>query len=126
MSMPATSLADPFTHTAGFGGLCAVIAALIATTGVVMTVIQRNRTERKDQWWRRFVWVVDHSGTDLGKTLTAGLLDQLTNTARQLNDADLVALAERYTRHVYADLVEPSPGPRHQAHTGADHEGGQR
>ncbi len=47
MSSPTAALADPFTHTAGFGGLCAVIAALIATTGVLITVIQRNRTDRK-------------------------------------------------------------------------------
>lgn len=124
MSLPVSTLADPFTHTAGFGGLCAVVAALIATIGVLITVIQPNRAERKDQWWRRFVWVVDHSATDLGKTLTASTLDQLTNSSRQLNDVDLVGLAERYTRHVYADLVEPSPGPRHQAHTERD-QGGQ-
>lgn len=103
-----------------------MIAALIATTGVLITVIQRNRADRKDRWWRRFVWVVDHSVTDLGKTLTASMLDQLTSTARQLNDADLVGLAERYTHQVYADLVEPSPGARHQAHNRPDHEGGQR
>jgi len=126
VSLPVSTLADPFTHTAGFGGLCAVIAALIATTGVLITVIQRNRTDRKDQWWARFVWLVDHSAADLGKTLTASMLDQLTNTARQLNDADLVGLAERYTRHVYVDLVEPSPGARHQAHNEPDDERGQR
>lgn len=126
MNLPATSLADPFTHTAGFGGLCAVIAALIAAAGVLMTVVQRNRTDRKEQWWGRFVWVVDHSATDLGITLTASMLDQLTDTARNLNDADLVGLAERYTRHVYAELAEPSPRARHQAHNGAEPEGGLR
>ena len=124
MTPPTAVLADPFTHTAGFGGLCAMIAALIATTGVLITVIQRNRTDRKEQWWGRFVWVVDHSATDLGVTLTASMLDQLTTTARQLKDDDLLALAERYTRHIYAELNEPSPGARHQAHNEPEHEGG--
>lgn len=126
MSSPTATLADPFTHTAGFGGLCAVIAALIATTGVLITVIQRHRTDRKEQWWGRFIWVVGHSATDLGITLTASMLDQLTTTARRLNDDDLLALAERYTRHVYAELHEPSPGARQQAHNGPQHEGGLR
>ena len=124
MTAPIAVLADPLTHTAGFGGLCAVIAALIATTGVLITVIQRNRTDRKEQGWGRFVWVVDHSAADLGVTLTASMLDQLTTTARQLNDDDLLALAERYTRHIYAELNEPSPGARYQAHNEPEHEGG--
>ena len=55
------------------------------------------------------------------------MLDQLTTTARQLRDPDLIAFAERYTRHVYAELPSPSPRPRHQAHTRAEQpEGDQR
>jgi len=45
----------------------------------------------------RFTWVVDHSAEDLGITLTASMLDQLTATARRLHDEDLIAFAERYT-----------------------------
>ena len=92
MTRPTAVLVDPFTHTAGFGGLCAVIAAVVATTGVLITVIQRNRTDRKEQWWGRFVWVVDHSATDLGGTLTASMLNQLTTTVRQLKNDDLLAI----------------------------------
>ena len=119
-------LGEPFTHTAGFGGLMAVVAALIAASGVVVTVIQRARTDRRDAWWARFAWVVDHSATDLGGPLTISMLDQLTATARRLHDDDLIAFAERYTRHVYAEFAEASPVARHQAHTGPDNEGGTR
>ena len=122
----ATVLGDPFTHTAGFGGLMAVVAALIAASGVLVTVIQRARSDRRDAWWARFAWVVDHSATDLGGPLTVSMLDQLTATARQLRDDDLIAFAERYTRHVYAEFAETSPTPRHQAHTGPHAEGGTR
>lgn len=107
---------EPFTHTAGFGGLCAVIAALITVVGVAITLVQRSRVTRRDNWWARFVWVVDHSSRDLGGPLTISMLDQLTTTARQLSDADLIAFAERYTRHVYAQLPDASPTARHQAH----------
>lgn len=116
MKIPPAVLAEPFTHTAGFGGLCAVIAAVIATSGVILTVMQRNRAGRKDQWWVRFTWVVDHTAGVLGITLTASMLDQLTTTARQVHDPDLIAFAERYTRHVYAELPDSSPTARHQAH----------
>jgi hypothetical protein len=37
--LTVTSLADPFTHTAGFGRRCAVIAALIAAGGVLVTML---------------------------------------------------------------------------------------
>jgi hypothetical protein len=123
MRMP---LADPFTHTAGFGGLMAVVAAVIAAAGVLITVGQRAHAGRKDQWWARFTWVVDHSAEDLGITLTASMLDQLTATARRLHDEDLIAFAERYTRHVYAELPAHSPTARHQAHNGPEDEGGSR
>lgn len=126
MSAAPVVLSDPFTHTAGFGGLMAVVAALIAASGVLVTVVQRARADRRDAWWARFAWVVDHSATDLGGPLTISMLDQLTATARQLRDDDLIAFAERYTRHVYAELPAHSPTARHQAHTGPDDEGDTR
>jgi len=127
MTPQAALVADPFTHTAGFGGLCAVIAAVITAAGVAVTLLVRSQVARRDAWWTRFVWVVDHSGSDLGGPLTVSRLDQLTTTARQLRDPDLIAFAERYTRHVYAELPSPSPRPRHQAHTRAEQpEGDQR
>jgi len=111
MTPQAALVADPFTHTAGFGGLCAVIAAVITAAGVAVTLLVRSRVARRDAWWARSV----------------SMLDQLTTTARQLRDPDLIAFAERYTRHVYAELPSPSPQPRHQAHTRAEQpEGDQR
>ena len=39
MTPQAALVADPFTHTAGFGGLRAVIAAVITAAGVAVTLL---------------------------------------------------------------------------------------
>lgn len=56
--------------------------------------------------------------------ITASMLEQLTTAARQIKNDDLLALAERYTRHIYAELNESSPRASHPAHKETQHEGG--
>lgn len=116
-------LAEPFTHSPGFGGLMAVVAAIIASGGVAITVIQRGRTARRDEWWSRFVWLLDRSA-DLGSALTTSMLDQLTTSARKLRDDDLLAFAERCTENAY--IGASSADPRHEAHNGPEQNEGDR
>lgn len=124
MSDPARQmLAEPFTHTSGFGGLCAVIAALLATTAAIITVNQRSRADNRSAWWDRFVWVVDRIGTDLTGPLAIEMLSQMETAAKKLHDDRLVEFIQTYTLHVYQDnAADPSPDDGDEGDTGGDDE----
>ncbi len=101
--------AEPFTHTSGFGGLCAVIAALLALVGVAITVWTSRRNSRIAQWWERYTWTLANAD-DLGARSTYGLLEQLTRTAIGLGDADLIAYARQSTTDLYFALQDEVGG----------------
>lgn len=100
---------DPFTHTAGFGGLCAVIAACIAFAAASVNAWVTRRNNKIKEWWDRYTWTLDRAET-LGAWPTYELLSQLTETAAKLGDKDLIAFARRSTvellRAVNAELDE--------------------
>jgi hypothetical protein len=113
-------MVEPFTHSSGFGGLCAVIAALVAAAGIARTVRQRERSERRDQWWQRFAWLNDHTSR-INNHLALRLLDQLTASARALRDDDLVAFAQERAREVYGEVrASTLPTPQLGPHTEDD------
>ncbi len=118
-------LADPFTHSPGFGGLGVVVAAIIAAGGVAVTITQRGREARRSEWWQRFTWLIDHTA-ELSVPLLFTLLDQLSISAKRLHDVDLIAFAQEYTADAYNDLLgQPdSPTPANDAHNDTDHDGG--
>ena len=103
-----------FLYSPGFGGACAVLAAVIAFIAAVLSTRQRRRADeaalaeaarqREDvrraeaiqQCWDRYVWVVDHAN-EIGVRLTTGLLSRITDTAAALGDRDLVEFSRQFT-----------------------------
>jgi hypothetical protein len=93
-------LAEPFTHSPGFGGLCAVIAAVLTLAGAAVALRQKALDDRRKGWWARFTWVVDQT-PQLSTPLLFELLDQLVIGARSVHDEVLLAFAEEYSADAY-------------------------
>lgn len=113
---------QPWVYTAGFGGLCAVAASIVALVAALITVRQRREADRASQLWDRYVWLIDR-GDSISVDLQIALLRQLTRSASALGDDDLVAFTREYTVEVFASLDddlsrESLPG----GHTEADDE----
>ena len=113
-----------FFNSAGFGGVCALAAALIAFAAAQLSTRQRQRTDRAtlagasaaradqrreeeiQRCWDRYVWLVDHID-EVGIPLAAGLLARITDTAVRLGDRDLV----EFSRQLAAELLQTVTGP---------------
>lgn len=121
-----------FLYSPGFGGACALLAAVIAFVAAGLSTRQRRRAdeaalaeaarqreevrraEQIQQTWDRYVWVVDHAN-EIGVRLTAGLLSRITDTAATLGDRDLVEFSRQFTLELLAattgeQLLAPQPG----------------
>lgn len=113
----------PWVYTAGFGGLCAVVASVIAFAAALITTRQRRAAERASQLWVRYVWLIDRGDT-ISVDLLIALLGQLTRSAAALGDADLVAFTREYTVELFAsfgdETAETSPELPTAGHTGSD------
>lgn len=112
-------LADAFTHTAGFGGLCAVAAAIIAFAAAALSTHQRRQadtanlreTQRRreleahdhdvQRCWDRYVWLIDQAD-NIGIDLVISLLARLTESAEKLGEPDLVAFTREFTLDLFA------------------------
>lgn len=57
----------------GFGGSAAVCAAVLAFTGVHLTVRAQRHANRKQQWWERARWALDLTLSSETTTRTVGL-----------------------------------------------------
>ncbi len=99
---PAT---EPFTHTAGFGGMCALIAAVIAFLAASVNAWVTRRNNKIKEWWDRYTWTLDRADT-LGAVTTYQLLAQLTTTAAKLKDQDLIAYARQSTVELYNAMLD--------------------
>ena len=115
-----------FLYSPGFGGACAVLAAVIAFTGAALSTRQRRRSdeaalaeaarqrnearraEAVQQCWDRYVWVVDHAD-EIGVRLTTGLLGRITDTAAALGDRDLVEFSRQFTMELFAATSQEPP-----------------
>jgi hypothetical protein len=98
-----------FFLSPGFGGLCAVLAAVIAYGAATLATRQKTRNDaqqrRQDdiaRVWDRFVWVMEHR-EEFNPVLTADLLDQLIGSGERLADEDLVALGQRISQELFRD-----------------------
>lgn len=118
------AVAMNFFNSAGFGGVCALAAALIAFAAAQFSTRQRRQTDRAtlagaaashadqrreeeiQRCWDRYVWLVDHID-EVGIPLAAGLLARITETAVRLEDRDLV----EFSRQLAAELLETVAGP---------------
>ena len=108
-----------FLYSPGFGGACAVLAAVVAFVAAGLSTRQRRRADdaelaesarqRDDlrraqaiqQCWDRYVWVVDHAN-EVGIRLTTGLLSRITDTAAELGDHDLVEFSRQFALELFA------------------------
>lgn len=75
------------------------VAALVVLTGAVVTVLQRRRADRKEQWWKRTQWALDpvRSDDDYSQVLGANVL------AQQARSRD----ADREDARLLREAVEP-------------------
>ena len=114
-----------FLYSPGFGGACALLAAIIAFVAAGLSTRQRRRADeaslaeaarqREDlrrseaiqRCWDRYVWVVDHAN-DIGLRLTTGLLSRITDTAVGLGDLDLVEFSRQFTLELLTAAAEPT------------------
>ena len=116
-----------FLYSPGFGGACALLAAVIAFAAAGMSTGQQRRADdaaltesarRRDdlhraeaiqQCWDRYVSVVDHAN-EVGIGLTTGLLGRITDTAAELGDRDLVEFLRQFALELLAATAgEPAP-----------------
>jgi len=116
--VPVTTFAEPFTHTSGFGGLCAVVAATLALIGVFITTRQRRIADAREEWGRRFVAAITQLSSDsarqrrLGRTLVEQLLKSTLateddrETAERLLEEDVVEPVEKDGTALLALLAE--------------------
>lgn len=54
---------DWVKQVAGFGPLATTCAAAVALLVGWATIGQRRRSDRRDQWWKRAQWALDHATT---------------------------------------------------------------
>jgi hypothetical protein len=110
---------EPFTHTAGFGGVCALGAACIAFAAAWITIRQRRaadaaalaesqakraderRNSEIERCWDRFAWLIENR-TILGPVLVLSLLEKLTDAAIRLAEPDLIAFTRELTLQFFA------------------------
>lgn len=115
-----------FLYSPGFGGACALLAAVIAFIAAGISTRQRrradeaalaeaarqreelHRSEAIQRCWDRYVWVVDHAN-EIGVRLTAGLLSRITDTAAALDDRDLVEFSRQFTFELFAATTGEQP-----------------
>lgn len=85
------------------------LAAIVAVVGVYLTIAQKDRNDRRTEWWRRVTWALERtsSGIDAeaetGWIILGGLLD--SDLATGTETAIIGALAQR----VADDDTEASP-----------------
>lgn len=84
-----------FVESAGFGGLCAVIAAIVAYLAARRSTRERRRHDDLQQWWDRFTWTVENVPPD--DELLYRLLARLSDAANRLRDPALVDYMEEFT-----------------------------
>lgn len=83
-----------FFESAGFGGLCAVLAAFVAFFAARMSTVERRRHDDLQHWWDRFTWTIENVAPD--DELLYRLLARLSDAASRLHDPSLVDYMEEF------------------------------
>ncbi|WP_380166921.1 hypothetical protein [Jannaschia sp. R86511] len=107
---PVTPLWREFVLSPGLGGLAALLAAVIAGGAAVSVARrdrwQRERSDRKQQWWTRAHWALDATTSDRSDVRLAGyrMLEALGESEwAGEHEADVIAAATERS------LSAPSP-----------------
>jgi hypothetical protein len=89
----------------GFGGLAAVVAAVVAFIGVSRTVKAQREATRRQQWWERARWALNLTLDDESSTRAVGfeVLDALANSEyAEEHEAEVIDAAVNATLEAYA------------------------
>lgn len=100
----------------GIAGVVApVVAATVVLTGVLATIRQKERTDRKDQWWKRVQWSADLvlKPDDRHKALGMAALTALIEHADDIQDGDADLLAAIIGQ---VDISNQQPSSREVGH----------
>ncbi len=90
------------------------LAAGVAVVGVYLTVAQKDRSDRRSEWWRRATWALERTVSDsdyeaeTGWVILGGLLDSERATGTEV--AIVEALAQRAAQ---ADTGPEQDGEAH-------------
>lgn len=110
-----------WAQSAGFGGVAAVVAAVIAFKAANRSAVaaratasadrtQRERAERKAQWWLRAQWALDLTLSQDTETRTVGfqVLEALaTSEWAEEHEADIIAAATERALTQDGDTDDP-------------------
>lgn len=96
----------------GFGGLAAVVAALLALWGVQTNVRSQRAATRKQQWWERARWALNLTLSEQTSEREVGfaVLDALANSEwAQEHESDVIVAATEptLTQYLETTLTEP-------------------
>jgi hypothetical protein len=96
----------------GFGGLAAVVAAVVAFIGVSRTVKAQREANRKQQWWERARWALDLTLEDDSTTRAIGfeVLDALARSEyASEHEAEVIDAAVAPALEAYVNQGEDEP-----------------
>lgn len=79
---------------AQLGPLATGVAALVALVVGIVTIAQKNRADRRDQWWKRTQWALDAALDDDENRAAVGLAALTYLGERRLAKKDESALLE--------------------------------
>jgi hypothetical protein len=88
--------------------LIPVVAAALILVGVLLTIRQKERTDQKDQWWKRVQWAADAMASDEEKRRLIGIsaLTALISVADTIGEGDaglLRAIIDQVDLSAFAD-----------------------
>lgn len=118
-----------FVTSPGFGGACAVVAALIALLAAGRTARVNRKNAVDQQWWTNVRWLIDRLDDDLSDEGYAATLSALTLMARRApskNETEYVqdvmeAISGSYLdadEHMEADSSQGDQGGQHGTEQG--------
>ena len=96
-----------FFASPGFGGVCAVVAALVVAWSALVvsrqrrveadrTAADRDRVAALERWWTQYAWLVSADADRLPFEGRVEILVHLLRTAESWQSAELVAAARAY------------------------------
>ncbi|GAB90139.1 hypothetical protein [Gordonia rhizosphera] len=82
----------------------AVLAALVAATGVLYQTNNRRRAERIEQAWKRFEWAYERRD-DLSNEQWNAVIDGVSDVARECGETELAWMIVEFTVDDFDDAI---------------------
>jgi hypothetical protein len=90
----------PWVQTPGFGGIAAVVAAVIAFSAARHQAETQRQAQRKEQWWKRAEWALNLTISEKSQDRTVGfqMLESLsTSEYAAEHEGDVLAAATAWS-----------------------------